>query len=166
MEAESMSPDEADRFLDDVVRPTVDEFLHDDRNIRDLRGAKLACIVVASLVDYIFEERQELREGCGKVEALRRKLADRCLSYKSVRDICDATKHMRLERGFNISQVQQSAALLKTEDGRVIAKEDGTPIAAESGVAVLLPNGAKERVDHHVKKALEYLITMMGREEL
>jgi hypothetical protein len=166
MEAESMSPDEADRFLDDVVRPTVDEFLYDNRNIRDLRRAKLACIVVASLVDYIIEERQELRDGCGKVEALRHKLADRCLSYKWVWNICDATKHMRLRRGFDISQIQQSATLLATEDGRVIAKEDRTPIAAWSGVAVLLPNGDEERVDHHVKKALEYLIAMMGREEL
>jgi hypothetical protein len=33
-----MSPDEADRFLDDVVHPTVDEFLHDDRNISAFAG--------------------------------------------------------------------------------------------------------------------------------
>lgn len=161
-----MSPDEADRFLDDVVRPTVDEFLHDDRNIRDLRRAKLACIVVASLVDYIFVERQELREGCRKVEYLRPKLADRCLGYKRVWDICDATKHMRLKRGSreinDISQIQSSAPLLATEAGRVLAAEDGTSLTAEPCVVVVLPNGDEERVDHHVKKALEYLIAMMG----
>jgi hypothetical protein len=119
---------------------------------------------VASLVDYIFEER--LREGCGKVEDLRRKLAERCIGYKRVWNICDATKHMRLKRGSreikNISQIQSSAPLLATEAGVVLAAEDGTSLTAEPCVVVVLPNGDEERVDHHVKKALEYLIAMMG----
>jgi hypothetical protein len=147
--------DEADLCLDEFVQPTVNEFLADERSKGDLRRPKLACIVVAGLVDYIHVARPSLRQGLD-TRKYRDHLALQCRPYALMRDICDATKHMRLGRSnakFRaIATMRSDFSMLTTENGRAITTEDGTPIAVESWVAVQTDNG-KERVDRLVVKA-------------
>jgi hypothetical protein len=159
-----MPGDEADLCLDEFVQPTVDEFLP-ERSKGDVRRAKLACIVVASLVDYIHVARPSLRQGLDDVRKYRAHLASQCRAYALVRDICDATKHMRLSRSAefkDIATMQSDFSVLTTEDGRAITTEDGTPIAVENWVEVQTDSG-KERVDLLVVEALEFLTKLIGR---
>ncbi|MBV9784894.1 MAG: hypothetical protein JO264_13875 [Acidisphaera sp.] len=159
-----MAKDSADCFLDEVVFPTVDEFM---RAVRDHRRAKLACIVVSSLADYMYEARASLRAGHLRVGDFRNSLATQSRSFGLVRDICDATKHVRLKRSTarmsDISWVRQSETLLATENGHVLTDDDNVPIASWIGVAAVMPDGSQERVDEHVMEALSFLMNAMGR---
>ncbi len=80
-------------FLTEIVQPTVEEFLRSSDPNR-VRRAMLAALVVSSLADHIgvAQRAKSLRE-------FRDKLAEECTAFALVRDVGDAAKHVRLDRG-------------------------------------------------------------------
>ncbi len=106
----SRSPD---WFLDEIVQPTLDDYLlHRDC----IRRGMLAALAVSSLADHIAvaeSERSGLLSlyspGAPLPKGQRKKvfaelgdfrggLAGRCGDFALVRDVADATKHARLDR--------------------------------------------------------------------
>ena len=156
--------DRADWFLDEVVIPTVAEFMSDGT---DVRRGMLASLTVSHLAEYIYDARPELRGDARRTPNFLNCLAKRCASYGFVRDVADATKHSRLGRPSavlrDVSDVREGEDLLLTEDGRILAAEDGQSLASWIGVEASLPDGGRMRLDELLTEALSFLKTLMGR---
>ena len=175
----SRSPD---WFLDEVVQPTVDDFLlHRDC----IRRGMLAALAVNSLADHIAVSRSERfgllrlhprgaalpKKGRNEVReelaAARCDLADRCGDFALVRDVADATKHARLDRDdaqvSDLSGVRHQIEVLVDRGGRPIATRGGSPLAI-SGVVVVLPDGSRHSLAKLLNGAIESLRKEMRRE--
>ncbi len=158
-----MSGNGIDSFLNDIVHPTVEEFLRESSSVR---RAMLACLTVSSLPDHIHHWCPELRAGRA-IRQFREHLARHSRSFALVRDVADATKHVRLTRPSasvdDIAHIREGETLLTTADGKFLTTEEGVRLAAWVGVAVLLPDGTEERLDGLVVGALSFLTTFIGR---
>jgi hypothetical protein len=169
-----------DWFLDEVVQPTLDDFLlHRDC----IRRGMLAALAVNSLADHIAVARSEQsgllslhprgatlpkkgRKGVREeLTAFRRDLADRCGDFALVRDVADATKHARLDRDDaqvrDVSGVQHHVEVLVDRAGRPIVTCGGGPLAI-SGVVVVLPDGSRHRLVKLLHGAVAFLREEMG----
>ena len=86
----------AANFFVSTVKPTVNEFLNDERNIR--RG-RLASIVLYHMADYwnleccASTDRAVINSSLDK---LRVELISRCPDFSVIRDVADASKHAKL----------------------------------------------------------------------
>lgn len=84
-------------FFDNIVIPTVKEFLSPDGFI-DIRKAMLACIVLCHTYDYMTSIQDK-------------RILDKNKHFNIIRDSCNASKHCRLTRNKNrnIDSIQQVA---------------------------------------------------------
>lgn len=83
-------------FFRSTVRPTVEEFLAEER---DLRRGRLAAIVLHHMADYAALEGYEGNDRRAmdvRLNALRQELIGLCPDYSLIHDIADASKHARL----------------------------------------------------------------------
>lgn len=166
-------PDAVDEFMDDIVIPTVKDYLGELDNIR--RG-KLAAIAFASLGDYFVHFRPNL---CGTaVQSAKRRekvnthldeWSQQCRSFGLVRDIADATKHVRLNRATaslrDVAGVQKNL-MIYMKDGKMIrASAEGEPLKvyATYSIIALLPDGTQHPLLELFEKAVPFVQTQMGR---
>lgn len=168
--------DAVDEFMDEIVAPTVKEFFSELDNIR---RAKLACITVSSLGDYFVHERLNLCSLAVQTEKDERQRvtkhlkdwSNQCSDFGLVRDIGDATKHMKLTRETakitRASSVQQDNVFLVLPDGSVLVlpDEDGghSPLVLPTEVWATDEGGKQYPVLGLVEKAVLFLQERMGR---
>ena len=137
-------------FLAEIVQPTVDEFLRSPDPDR-VRRAMLAALTVSSLADHI-----GVAQRSRSPREFRDELAEECPAFALVRDVADATKHVRLDGGdarlTHASGVQPEArARLGGEvTPRVAVPQDGGQVAVP-------------RLDELLQDALAFLRTKMAQ---
>lgn len=88
-------PDRAEWFLAEIVRPTVNEFMAAQG---DLRRGLLSAIVLSHAADHVFHARPTLRRTFKDERAYREALAARSEGFALIRDVADAAKHAKLSR--------------------------------------------------------------------
>jgi hypothetical protein len=91
-----MADDDALAFFQEMVEPTVAEFLvrPDDR-----RSGCLACLSLASMSDHYFHSRPESVEGAQDADAFRRAVSAKNWAVGQVIGVANATKHVRRRPG-------------------------------------------------------------------
>lgn len=163
------APDAADGFMDDVVVPTVKEFLEE---LGSVRRGMLAALTVSSLADYLFHARPGMRGGAVKVGALRESWAKQCPGFGLVRDVADAAKHVQLDRSSaklkDVSGVQRTDVILLDGDGAVLLfpigdEPDPAPLIIDAEVTAVLPDGSRHLLSDCLKEAVLFLQARMGR---
>ena len=90
----------ARQYYDQITKPTVDEFL---RSNKDLRLAMLACAATLHVVDYVGQNRaNNVKDGDKKVKALKKKAREQ-FAFEVVEGFALASKHCNLSSrpGFN-----------------------------------------------------------------
>jgi hypothetical protein len=81
------------RYYTEIVKPTVEEFF---RNNKDLRLAMLACTVTLHVIDYVAQNKaSNAREGQKEAEALKAKARTQ-FCFKVVEGFALASKHCSL----------------------------------------------------------------------
>ena len=172
----SPGSDAVDEFMDEIVIPTVKEFFSE---LDNTRRAKLACITVSSLADYFVCERFSLCSPMVQAEKNEKQRttihldewSEQCGGFGLVRDIGDATKHMKLVRKTaNLTQasdIKQDNAFLILPDGStlVLPDEGGrySPLVFPTEVWATDKGGKQYPVSDLVKKAVLFLQERMGR---
>lgn len=172
--------DVVDWFMDDIIVPTVKEFLAEPANIR--RGV-LAAITVSSLADYFLHYRlsscsltvqdKHRKDPKSAPNELRNEWAGECPKFSLIWDVAEATKHVALTRKnpkkpdlSHISDVQQSNVVLVDGDGATIlfAGEEGD-FALTLGTEVVAspPNKTQESIVDLLEETLPFLQEKMGR---
>ena len=88
---DSAKEDAALKFFNEVVEPTVEEFLFRES---DVRRGYLASLALASMSDHYFHARPELVEKYTNVGNFRGKLRKDNFAFGQVMDVANATKHV------------------------------------------------------------------------
>ncbi|MFZ2265997.1 MAG: hypothetical protein WAV95_00310 [Azonexus sp.] len=87
---------EAADFFASTVKPTVDEFFYDPR---DVRRGRLAALVLYHMAEHLALDGhtgRDKKEMDRKGDAIREKLKAQCPDFSLIGDIADATKHAKL----------------------------------------------------------------------
>ena len=153
------------RFLQEIVEPTVQEFLQDPTNPR--RGM-LAALAVNSLADHIAVARglTEVQEQ----SEFRASLAGLHTNYGLVRDVADAAKHKTVGRK-SASLIDIARISIETRISPDIIDPDGHP-HRDQGIVLLgdtwvLEAGTPDkwtlprRLDEIITSALQFLKQQM-----
>lgn len=78
----------ATKYYIEIVKPTIDEFMNDKCNIRK---GMLASITMHHIIDYLYDNNSG---GAGF-----RVSSSECYVLKTIRDVCNASKHCELIQG-------------------------------------------------------------------
>ena len=155
------------RFLQEVVEPTVQEFLQCPANLR--RGM-LAALVVSSLADHIAVAQGITTRS--KLKTFRENLALKNRDFALVQDVADATKHKSLTRTCPPPAMRHIARIsLETRINPDIIGPDGHP-HRDQGIALLSDTWVLEagtpdnwklprRLDEIIASALQFLKQQM-----
>ena len=111
-----MSPEAAD-FFASTVKPTVNEFL---ANVKDIRRGRLAAIVLYHMADYLAIEGyagQDRNVMNDRLENLRKELITKCPDFSLIRDVADATKHAQLSVQKKVPRKLSSARQITKSPG-------------------------------------------------
>ena len=120
-------------FFEQMVRPTVAEFLKEPGDIR--RGL-LASILLNQMADYWAVEAQV------KANGVRRQLAAQCPEIALIWDIADASKHARLTQGLPRAVTQPSQVM---RPPGLFDAPFGTGAFAEAATVFVEPHDGPER---------------------
>ena len=104
-------------YFEEIVKPTVDDFLKDKTNIRK---GRLAAIVLDHMRDYrVIQLDIKSEKRVSPTEVLLNEIKQECFDLVLIRDVCNASKHCIL-RSYSKDQsnVKNPRNLTKTSDIR------------------------------------------------
>lgn len=166
-------PDAVDEFMDDIVAPTIKEYMEDMGSVR--RG-KLAAIVLTSLGDYFVHFRFRFCNVAVQNAKRREKVSThlddwsaRCRDFGLVRDIADATKHVRLNRETaslkDVTGIQRNPMIYIKGNKMFRASAEGEPLKVygKYSIVVTLPDGTRHLLPDLFGKAVPFVQAQMGR---
>jgi hypothetical protein len=93
---EQTAPDDAVAFFQEIVEPTVAEFLEMPA---DRRLGCLACLCLASMADHYFHALPESCVGSANADIFRQKVANANWAVGQVIGVANATKHFQRRPG-------------------------------------------------------------------
>lgn len=170
----STTPDATDCFLNEIVAPTVKEFL---KRPDDIRLGKVAAIILSSLADYFVHARPSLCSIVVQNAGPRDKMSKHweewsklCPEAGLVRDVGDATKHVRLTRPTaklkEVSGIKTDEVLLADGDSSTLlfSFEDGEfPLSLGVEVVAVLPDGTSHSLVELLRVTWIFFLQEMGR---
>ena len=78
-------------YFEEIVKPTVDDFLKDKTNIRK---GRLAAIVLDHMRDYrVIQLDIKSEKKVSPTEVLLNEIKQECFDLVLIRDVCNASKH-------------------------------------------------------------------------
>lgn len=81
-------------YYQNIVRPTVEEFCQDNRNVRK---GMLACMVTLHVVDYVMQNKANTpKEGNTQIAAFKSEAREKSFALKVVEGFALASKHCNL----------------------------------------------------------------------
>ncbi len=83
--------EDLERYLDEIVDPTIKEF---EQNPTSVRHAFLACVATFHSVDYLAYDRENDRPRKGRVGNLRKKFGEQSVDFYRIDQIAHAFKHV------------------------------------------------------------------------
>ena len=126
-------------YFDTVVKPTVEEFL---KQQNDLRRARLACIVLYHTLDYIkYVPKIDIRYITNDTD------------FIYVRDVCNATKHFKLKRN------KVSRKINSTEQIKYHPHTGGGLFTAPFGGATFNNSGIYVETNDHKDVCIMYSVS-------
>ncbi|MEJ0096372.1 MAG: hypothetical protein WDN46_24095 [Methylocella sp.] len=148
-------PTRAADFFAATVRPTVDEFFGDPRNVR--RG-RLAAIVLYHMADYWDQEHDPTDKSLSN---LQKSLIGKCPEFGIIRDIADASKHDRLTRPSQIPRQLSNSDQIERAKGFFEASFNEGAFNEASIVMVTLDDKTKKPLAGYVQAALSMWESML-----
>lgn len=142
-------------FFTSTVKPTVNEYIE---NVRDIRRARLSAIVLYHLADYLALEGYtgKDRNKMGElIKEIRKELIAKCPEFSLIRDVADATKHAKLfvakrsERELSTSkQITGSPGIFQAPFGEGVFGEAAI-------VFVILDNGTQKPLEPAISAVMK-----------
>ncbi|MEG6510197.1 hypothetical protein V6C03_14600 [Methyloligella sp. 2.7D] len=148
---------EANRYYEQIVKPTVEDFV---KSNRDLRLGMLACMATFHVVDYVFQNRildakkadQEARRFCDKMQKQNNN------AFEIVRGFALASKHCRLSRTDSLQGFDSGRTRPTYPSIAGVMRTGATYIGdTEGGLLVEWIDGRKYKLHRAIEKARQTL---------
>ena len=141
-------PTKALDFFTSTVKPTVDEFFGD---IKDVRRARLAAIVLYHMADYWDQQDNPTEKS---LTILYRSLIAKCPDFVFIRDVADASKHAKLRQAKDIPRQLSSSDKIARAPGLFEAPFGEGVFNEASIVMVTLDDGTSRPFAEAVQSVL------------
>jgi hypothetical protein len=131
-------PTKATNFFSSTVKPTVEEFFNEEKNIRK---GRLAAIVLYHMADYWFEEN---KSSYALLKDLHKILISECSDFLLIRDIADASKHAELRTAKDIPRELSSTDQITGSPG-LFGAPLGEGLFAEAIIVFAVMDDGREK---------------------
>lgn len=157
----NISRTKAHEFFDTHVNPAYEEWINDPTSIRLAMNVAVALNQMTDHFWHAYTKVDPSRVFCtANSSAFRTELARRHGHFAIVRDVAEAHKHVRLDRGSRVLTGTEQTAVGETGWGE--AGFGTGPYGGVPSVVVELDEGTKHHLSHSAKEVLQLWLSILA----